>query len=70
MKRKIMDANLSEHERLLTIQENYFDNLLKMGVVLQNSGQYQKAIEVYKKGIEKAEHAKTDFMGTMLSLLY
>lgn len=64
-----MNTTISEKEKSLLIQESYFNNLLEIGRMFQSSGQYQKACEVYKKGIEKAEIAKTDFMNTMLDLL-
>ena len=58
-----------ELEKLLSLQESYFDNLIKLGLLLENSGQYQKAFDVYKKGIEKAENAKIILSVTMLGLL-
>lgn len=64
-----MDANLSEQENLLNIQENYFKNLLELGISLEKSGQHQKAIDVFKKGIENAENAKGDFLGSMMFLV-
>lgn len=64
-----MQTNIAEKEKALSLQESYFNNLLEIGKMFQSSGQYQKACEVYKKGIEKAEIAKTDFMETMLDLL-
>lgn len=64
-----MNIILSEKEKALSMQESYFNNLLEIGRMFQSSGQYQKACEIYKKGIEKAEIAKTDFMETMLDLL-
>ena len=64
-----MNTNIAEKEKLISNQESYFNNLLEIGRMFQNAGQHQKACEVYKKGIEKAEIAKTDFVETMLDLL-
>ena len=63
------DTYLSELEELLSLQESYFDNLIKMGVILENAGHRQKAFDIYKKGIEKAEKAKTELSYTILGLL-
>ena len=65
----IADTYLSELEELLSLQESYFDNLIKMGIILENAGQRQKAFDIYKKGLEKAERAKTELSYTMLGLL-
>ena len=64
-----MNSKLAEKEKSVSIQESYFNNLLEIGRMFQNAGQYQKACEVYKKGIEKAEIAKTDFINIMLDWL-
>lgn len=64
-----MNKKISELEELLTQQENYFDNLIDLGLLLENSGQLEKAFEVYKKGISKAEKAKIDISATMLGLI-
>jgi len=64
-----MDAHLLELDELLSVQERYLENLIKLGLMLENSGQHQKAFEVYKKGLEKTERAKTVISGTMLGLL-
>ncbi|MEI6122061.1 MAG: hypothetical protein WCQ95_00395 [Bacteroidota bacterium] len=64
-----METDLLKNEKSLSIQESYFDNLLELGLMFQNSGNHQKAFEVYKKGIERAELGKTDIVETMLGLL-
>jgi hypothetical protein len=64
-----MELKLQELERLLSIQENYFDTLLELGLFFENSGQHQRAFEIYIEGLKKAEKAKNDFAGTMLGLL-
>jgi hypothetical protein len=58
-----------ELEKVLMSQESYFDNLIELGLFFENSGQYQKAFDIYKKGVEKAERAKTKLLGTMLGLI-
>jgi len=63
------DIYLQEMEELLAMQENYFETLIKMGIMLENAGRRQKAFDVYKKGLEKAERAKTELSYTMLGLL-
>ncbi len=63
-----MDNNFIELEKLIIIQENYFDNLIELGLLFENSGQYQKAFDTYKKGLEKAETAVRTIQGTMLGL--
>jgi len=59
---------LYELENLLSIQESYFENLIKLGLIFENSGLHQKAFDLYKKGIENAEKAKKNLEGTMLGL--
>jgi len=34
----VIDENIDEHQRLLNIQENYFANLLELGVLFQTRG--------------------------------
>jgi len=63
------DTYLSELEELLSLQASYFDNLIKMGIILENAGQPQKAMEVYKKGMETADKAKTELSYTMMVLM-
>jgi len=58
-----------ELEKVLMTQESYFDNLIELGLYFENKGEYQKAFDIYKKGVEKAEKAKTALLGTMLGLL-
>ena len=65
-----MNANISELEVLLSIQESYFNNLVELGLLFKKSGQYEKAIEVYNKGIEKAEKAKEDISGNIFGFSY
>lgn len=64
-----MEIKIQELERLLLLQESYFDNLLELGLVFENFGHHQKAFEIYKKGIEKAEKAKSNLTCTILGLL-
>jgi tetratricopeptide (TPR) repeat protein len=64
-----MNDILKELEETLAMQENYFDNLIELGLFLESSGQYEKAFDVYKQGLEKADQAKTAISGTMLGLL-
>jgi Tfp pilus assembly protein PilF len=58
-----------ELEKVLMMQESYFENLIELGLYFENSGQHQKAFDIYKKGVEKAEKAKSALLGTMLGLL-
>lgn len=58
-----------ELEKVICQLETYFDNLIELGLMFEHSGQYQKAYEIYKKGVEKAEKAKTALLGTMLGLI-
>jgi hypothetical protein len=64
-----MNLNLEEQQSLLIIQENYFADLLELSRFFQNSGQPQKAADIIRKGIEKAEAAKTDYWSILLGLL-
>ncbi len=64
-----MDRNLEEHQILLTAQENYFADLLELGLFFQNSGQPQKAADIFKKGIENADKAQNDYWNIMIGLL-
>jgi predicted transcriptional regulator len=64
-----MGKDLSELEQIISMQESYFENLIKLGLLLENSGQHQKVFDVYRKGIKKAEKANTDLSYTMLGLL-
>jgi hypothetical protein len=69
-----MNENVSyshqiELEKVVLQQESYFENLIELGLMFENSGQYQKAFDIYKKGVEKAEKAKSILLGTMLGLL-
>jgi len=58
-----------ELEKVVCQQESYFDNLIELGLMFEIAGQYQKAFDIYKKGVEKAEKAKSVLLGTMLGLL-
>jgi hypothetical protein len=58
-----------ELEKIVRQQESYFDNLIELGLMFENSGQYQKAFDTYKKGVEMAEKAKKNLLGTMLGLI-
>ena len=64
-----MENGFVELENLLTVQESYLENLIKLGLLLENSGQHQKAFDVYKKGLANAEKAVNTIQGTMLGLL-
>ena len=64
-----MDIYLKDLEDLLYLQENYFDTLIKMGLMLENYGERQMAFDIYKKGLEKAKKAETDLSYTMLELM-
>ncbi len=64
-----MDNGFVELENLLSVQESYLENLIKLGLLLENSGQHQKAFDVYKKGLANAEKAVNTIQGTMLGLL-
>ena len=64
-----MNKDLSELEQIISMQESYFENLIKLGLLLENSGEHQKAFDVYKQGIKKAEKASTDESYAMLGLL-
>ncbi len=64
-----MENGFVELENLLTVQESYLENLIKLGLLFENSGQHQKAFDVYKKGLENAEKAVNTIQGTMLGLL-
>jgi hypothetical protein len=54
---------------LLSLQDSYFENLIELGLFFENAGEHNKAFEIYKKGLMKAEKAKTDLSATMLGLL-
>ncbi len=62
-------SHLIELEKVICQQESYFENLIELGMMFENSGQHQKAFDIYKKGVEKAEKAKSALLGTMLGLL-
>lgn len=64
-----MNTNIAEFEMLLKLQENYFDNLIELGLLYENSGQYDKALDTYQKGFIKAEKTKIDISSTMLELI-
>lgn len=64
-----MDRNLDEHQNLLNTQKNYFADLLELGMFFQNSGQSQKAADIFKKGIENADKAKDDYWNIMIGLV-
>ncbi len=67
--KKTMNTNIAEFEMLLKLQENYFDNLIELGLLYENSGQYDKALDTYQKGFIKAEKTKIDISSTMLELI-
>jgi hypothetical protein len=60
---------LNELEYLLSLQESYFDNLKKMGSLLENSGEPRKAFDIYQKGLRIATNAEVELSYTMLGLL-
>jgi len=64
-----METNVAELENLLLVQGNYFENLMKLGLLLENCGQRKKAFEIYQKGIVEAEKAKTKLEYSMLGML-
>ncbi len=64
-----MDTDLLELENLVTMQESYFDNLIELGLLYEQEGLHQKALEIYIKGAEIAGNAKKDFMEIILGLL-
>ena len=64
-----MERDINELEKLLSMQESYFENLIELGLIFENSGNPQKAFDTYQKGLEKAEKAKLALSGTMLGLL-
>jgi hypothetical protein len=66
---KTMEATISELEMLLAMQESYFEHLITLGLLLEETGKPEKALDIYKKGIQKAEKAKTEISYTMLGLL-
>jgi hypothetical protein len=63
------DATISELEMLLAMQESYFEHLITLGLLLEETGKPEKAMDLYKKGILKADKAKTEISYTMLGLL-
>jgi hypothetical protein len=69
MNGKTTYSHAIELEKVLMMQGCYFENLIELGLYFGNNGQYQKAFDIYKKGVEKAEKAKTALLGTMLGLL-
>jgi hypothetical protein len=64
-----MNSNSEEQQKLLLIQENYFADLLELGRFLQNAGQSQKALDLFKQGIEKAETVNKNYLSIILGLL-
>ena len=66
---KDADIYMQELEELLSLQESYFDTLLKKGIFLENYGKRQEAFDVYKAGLIKAEKAQQVLSGSMLGLL-
>ncbi len=64
-----MNTNIRDLEEILTIQESYYENILKLGLLFENSGQPEKAFDLYKRGLIKADQARKLISGTMLGLL-
>ncbi|PKP22815.1 MAG: hypothetical protein CVU05_02225 [Bacteroidetes bacterium HGW-Bacteroidetes-21] len=64
-----MDKNISELESMHELQEDYFENLIDLGLLLESNGLHHKAFEVYKKGIAQAEKAKEAISHTMCGLM-
>ena len=54
-------ADLFELENLLSMQESYFENLIKLGLIFENSGQPQKAFDIYQEGIKKLRRQNLSF---------
>jgi hypothetical protein len=63
-----MNSDIFELEEMIKIQENYFENILRLGLMLEKNHEPLKAIDVYKKGVEKAEEFKANFLWTMAGL--
>ncbi|HBS86291.1 MAG: hypothetical protein A2W91_09705 [Bacteroidetes bacterium GWF2_38_335] len=64
-----MSTTIYELENELQRQESYFDNVIRLGLLYENTGDYQKAMTLYKKGLDFAEKAKRELSGTMLGLI-
>ncbi len=62
-----MDKKLTELEKIISMQESYFENLIKLGLLLENSGEHKKAFDLYKHGMKKAEKASIELSYTMLT---
>ncbi|MCK9618235.1 MAG: hypothetical protein M0R21_10420 [Lentimicrobiaceae bacterium] len=60
---------MNEIENLFAKIDCWLDDLISMGLSYEDAGQYEKAMDIYKKGLEKAEKAKLDISVTMLGLL-
>ena len=50
-----MEDIIAEVEENIIKQENYFGLLIDMGLFYQCIGQNEKAFDIYKKGLEKAD---------------
>jgi hypothetical protein len=64
-----MNATISELEMLLAMQESYLEHLIALGLLIEESGKREKAMDIYKKDIQKTEKTKIEISYTMLGLL-
>ena len=64
-----MDKDLSELEQIISMQESHFENLIRLGLLFENSGEHKKAMDIYQQGIKKVEKASIDLSYTMLAVL-
>ncbi len=65
----MMNTNLNELDTLLVDLDSTLDKLINLGLSFENDSQYDKALFVYKKGLERAEKATSHISGTMIGLL-
>lgn len=63
-----MDKKLTELEKIISMQESYFENLIKLGLLIENSGQTERAFDIYKPNIMKADKANHELSFAMLGL--
>lgn len=66
-----MDNIYEEHQTLLEIQNEYLQNLIEKGLSLENSGQYDKALNLYKRGYNMSDDTtvRSLFSSFILGLL-
>jgi hypothetical protein len=63
-----METNIEELNTLLEDLDAMFVRLIKLGISFENKSQYEKALCVYQKGLEKSKRATTDISDTMIGL--